>query len=91
VVRSSVLPGTVDNLVRPLLEQRSGKEDGKDFGFCMNPKFMRETTAIRDFYDPPFTIIGACNDHAAEQVAAMYSTSPRCVSFLARTSLQSGV
>jgi GDP-mannose 6-dehydrogenase len=74
VVRSTVLPGTVDNLVRPLLEQQSGKEDGKDFGICMNPEFMRETTAIHDFYHPPFTIIGACGDHAAERVAAMYSS-----------------
>jgi GDP-mannose 6-dehydrogenase len=74
VVRSTVLPGTVDNVVRPLLEQKSGKEDGKDFGICMNPEFMRETTAIHDFYHPPFTIIGACGDHAAERVAGMYSS-----------------
>jgi GDP-mannose 6-dehydrogenase len=73
VVRSTVLPGTVDSLVQPLLEQKSGKQAGKDFGICMNPEFMRETTAIRDFYDPPFTIIGANSDHAAEQVAAIYS------------------
>src|SRR6266550_2461840 len=74
VVRSTVLPGTVDNVVRPLLEQKSGKEDGKDFGICMNPEFMRETTAIHDFNHPPFTIIGACGDRAAERVAAMYSS-----------------
>ncbi len=74
VVRSTVLPGTVDNVVRPLLEQKSVKEDGKDFGICMNPEFMRETTAIHDFYHPPFTVIGACGDRAAERVAAMYSS-----------------
>jgi GDP-mannose 6-dehydrogenase len=74
VVRSTVLPGTVDNIVRPLLEQRSGKKDGKDFGICMNPEFMRETTAIHDFYRPPFTIIGACGDRSADRVAALYST-----------------
>ena len=74
VVRSTVLPGTVNNVVRPLLEQESGKQDGKEFAICMNPEFMRETTAIHDFYHPPFTIIGACEDRAAERVAALYSS-----------------
>jgi GDP-mannose 6-dehydrogenase len=74
VVRSTVLPGTLDNVVRPLLEQKSGKEDGKDFGICMNPEFMRESTAIHDFYHPPFTIIGTCSDRTAERVAGIYSS-----------------
>src|SRR6059058_6332008 len=73
VVRSTVLPGTVNDVVRPLLEQESGKKDGKEFGLCMNPEFMRETTAIDDFYHPPFTIIGARDDLSAEQLAAVYS------------------
>ena len=74
VVRSTVLPGTLDNVVRPLLEQKSGKQEGKDFGICMNPEFMRESTAIHDFYQPPFTIIGTYGDRAAERVVAMYSS-----------------
>ena len=73
VVRSTVLPGTLDNVVRPMLEKASGKNEGKDFGVCMNPEFMRESTAIHDFHHPPFTIIGTHNDRAAERVAAIYS------------------
>jgi GDP-mannose 6-dehydrogenase len=59
--------------VRPLLEQESGKQAGKDFDICMNPEFMRETTAIHDFHHPPFTIIGACDERAAEPVVALYT------------------
>ena len=73
VVRSTVLPGTMDNVVRPSLEQQSGKREGEDFGTCMNPEFMRETSAIDDFYHAPFTIIGTCNKRASGMVAAMYS------------------
>jgi GDP-mannose 6-dehydrogenase len=73
VVRSTVLPGTAENVVRPLLEQISSKHDGKDFGICMNPEFMRETTAIDDFYHPQFTVIGASHSSSAERVSNIYS------------------
>ncbi len=74
VIRSTVLPGTLDNVVRPVLEQKSGKKEGTDFAMCMNPEFMRESTGIHDFYHPPFTILGTCSDRASERVAAMYSS-----------------
>ena len=73
VVRSTVLPGTIQRLVIPTLEKASGKKAGRDFGVCMNPEFLREGTSIRDFYEPPFTLIGTDDARAAEALGALYS------------------
>jgi GDP-mannose 6-dehydrogenase len=73
VVRSTVLPGTIQKIVVPALESSSGKRAGKDFGVCMNPEFLREGTSIRDFYDPPFTLIGTDDQQAADAVASLYA------------------
>ncbi len=71
-VRSTVLPGTVEKIMIPLLADRSGKTPGKDFGVCMNPEFMRETTAVHDFHHPPFTIVGGIDERSIDTVAALY-------------------
>jgi GDP-mannose 6-dehydrogenase len=72
VVRSTVLPGTTEEIVKPALERTSGLKAGEGFGLCSNPEFLREGTSIRDFYEPPFSIIGAQDDESPRLVRAMY-------------------
>lgn len=73
VLRSTVIPGTLEGLVVPALERTSGKRVGEGVHACMNPEFLREGTSIRDFYNPPFTLFGATDDLAAERLTELYS------------------
>jgi GDP-mannose 6-dehydrogenase len=73
VVRSTMLPGTVHDVVIPTLEVYSGKKAGRDFGVAINPEFLREGTSIYDFYHPPFTLVGADDEEAAFLVRKLYS------------------
>jgi len=63
VLRSTVLPGTTELIVVPILERESGKQAGVDFSVVYNPEFMREGSAVADFLQPPYTVLGA--QHAA--------------------------
>ena len=71
-IRSTVLPGTVERLVIPTLETRSGKTAGRDFGVCMVPEFLREGTSVKDFFNPPRTVIGELDCRAGETAAALF-------------------
>jgi GDP-mannose 6-dehydrogenase len=64
VVRSTVLPGTTHDMVIPALERESGKKYGEGFGVSVNPEFLREGTALKDFRKPPLTLVG--HNHAAD-------------------------
>ena len=72
VVRSTVLPGTTRNIVIPILEKYSGKKAGVDFGVAVNPEFLRESTAIKDYYDPPMTVIGELDPQSGDMLASLY-------------------
>jgi GDP-mannose 6-dehydrogenase len=75
-IRSTVLPGTVQTKLIPILERESGKQAGPDFGVCMNPEFLREGTSIRDYYGPPFTVIGQLDPHSGDAVEAIVANIP---------------
>src|SRR5919112_1402585 len=72
VIRSTMLPGTIEGTVVPALEVYSGKKAGRDFGVCINPEFLREGTSLKDFYAPPFTLVGADDEDAAAALRLLY-------------------
>lgn len=73
VLRSTMVPGSAYGVALPIIEEASGKKAGKDFGFANNPEFLRESTAIFDYYNPPKIVIGADNDKTAKIVSDLYS------------------
>jgi len=72
-MRSTMLPGTIEQTVIPTLEVFSGKRAGRDFGVAVNPEFLREGTSIYDFAHPPFTLIGVDDPEAAILLQRLYS------------------
>jgi GDP-mannose 6-dehydrogenase len=73
VIRSTVLPGTMRNVVIPVLEEYSGKKAGIDFGVCNNPEFLREGSAVKDFRFPPKTVIGELDQASGDPLSALYA------------------
>lgn len=74
VIRSTMLPGSMRDVVIPTLENASGKIAGKDFGVCINPEFLREGTAVYDYYHPPKTVIGSIDSTTSNIVASLYES-----------------
>jgi GDP-mannose 6-dehydrogenase len=76
VLRSTLQPGTLDELVRPILEQASGKTSDRDFGLAFQPEFLREGTSIKDYDRPPITIVGTRSERAGEVLRAVFGHLP---------------
>jgi len=72
VLRSTVLPGTVDGVVQPALESHSSRKAGADFGLCFHPEFLREGSSVKDFREPPKIVIGANDQRAADTLSSLY-------------------
>ena len=72
VIRSTILPGTMRNIVIPVLQETSGKRAGTDFGVCHNPEFLREGSAVKDFNFPPQTVVGEIDRKSGDALAELY-------------------
>ncbi len=76
VYRSTMLPGTCLNLLVPLLEKHVGGTVGVDVGVAVNPEFLREGTSVRDFFDPPKTVVGELDAESGDVVESLYDGLP---------------
>jgi len=85
VARSTMLPGSMRDVVIPTLEEASRKRAGIDFGVCINPEFLREGTAVWDYYNPPKTVIGESDRKTGDIVASLYE---RMTAPLVRTDVE---
>jgi GDP-mannose 6-dehydrogenase len=74
VIRSTILPGTMRSVVIPTLQQFSGKKANVDFGVCFNPEFLREGTAVNDYYHPPKTVVGESDARAGDKLLELYES-----------------
>src|SRR3982751_6634723 len=76
VFRSTLVPGTVEDVLKPVIERESGKRQGRDFHLCFQPEFLREGTSIRDYDRPPFTIVGASSGAARKALRSLFGHLP---------------
>ena len=73
LVKSTVIPGTMQNVILPILEKRSGKKAGRDFGLVSNPEFLQESSAIRDTKFPHVIVLGGYQTKFMKKVKSFFS------------------
>lgn len=76
MIRSTIEPGTIRDVVEPILEKGSGKKSGKDFGLGFQPEFLREGTSIKDYDNPPMTVVGANSQRSIDQLRDLFGDLP---------------
>jgi len=76
VFRSTLVPGTVEEILRPIIEEKSGKKDGEGFFLCFQPEFLREGSSIRDYDKPPFTVVGANHAYPVQRLRDLFGNLP---------------
>jgi len=72
VVKSSVVPGTTENILIPTIEENSDKQAGRDFGICVNPEFLREGLAVEDTLNPDRIVIGEFDKRSGDILYELY-------------------
>jgi UDPglucose 6-dehydrogenase len=72
IIKSTVIPGTTQNLVKPILEKQSRKQCGSDFGLCMNPEFLRQGSALEDTLNPDRIVIGEHDQKSGDTLENFY-------------------
>lgn len=73
VIRSTVVPGTTEECVAPVLEAAAGRSVGNGLTLSVNPEFLREGSAIRDFFRPPFTVVGGVGTRGCASTEELYA------------------
>lgn len=76
IIRSTVAPGTTEHLIRPLLESHAGKGAGKDFGLGFQPEFLREGSSIKDYDNPPYTVVGSDSERTVAMLREVFAHLP---------------
>ena len=72
LIKSTVIPGTMQNVILPILEKRSGKKAGRDFGLVSNPEFLQESSAIRDTKFPHVIVLGGYQTKFMKKVKSFF-------------------
>lgn len=76
VIRSTVKPGTIEEVIQPAIERTSGLKAGRDFSLCFQPEFLREGTSIDDYDHPPLTVVGTDDPYAVSVLKSVFGHLP---------------